>query len=250
MNIKYNSRIVACSNEKPFDDITNLEPRGWVFGSDVLQRLVGVAVRFRPSRVHVAGHSLERIHVRVTADEAFDRDLGVHRIDLLLWSRLCSVWAAGFASQVINSAVAHVFQAVAAARVRRLRGLSDGFGGKSRWRLRGCAQPVGLLSVRAVVQERQRSALRVQQAELRVNGGRWRRRAAPPRVVILGRGPLRSPWIIGGWNVLRGATESGWLLAELSVQNAVLVVQGSTVKVPAPPRQRWSFLFLQKKPGS
>lgn len=247
MNIKYNSRRVTFSNEKRFDDITNLEPRGWVFGSDVLQRLVSVAVRFRPSRVHVARHPLERIHMRVAADNAFARDLGIHRINLLLWSRLCSAWAAGFASQVIDSAVAHVFQAVAAARVRRLHGLSDGFGGKSWWRVRGCAQPVGLLFVRTVVQERQRSALAVQQAELRVNGGWRRRRTAPPCVVILGWGSLRSPWIISGWIVLRGATESGWLLTELSVQNLVLVVQGSTVKVPAPPRQRWSFLFFTEK---
>ncbi|KAF3854840.1 hypothetical protein F7725_022895 [Dissostichus mawsoni] len=68
------------------------------------------------------------------------------------------VWAASSASQVINSSVTHVI--LTAARVCPLRqrtkgsGLSDGLRGKSGWREGGCTQPVRLLSLTAVVQER------------------------------------------------------------------------------------------------
>ena len=105
-----------------------------------------------------------------------------------------AVRAAWPASQVVDGTGAHVFKAVLAAawpaaRFCLLRlwliawGLSDGLGGKSWWRVGAFAQTVGLFSVRAAVQL----------AKLRVKRRWYGRRAAPPRVLMLGCGSLGSP---------------------------------------------------------
>lgn len=180
------------------DYITDLYPTGRlaVFGSDVLHILVSVAVESVCACILKARTQFVCAGVREAAAEGFSRDLSIQRVPVLLRSFLHRriVRVAWPASQVVDGTVAHVFQAVpaaarSAARVHLLRlwltacGLSDGLGGKSRWRVGACAQTVGLLSVRAAVQL----------AKLRVNRGWYGCRAAPPRVLMLGCGSLGSP---------------------------------------------------------
>lgn len=201
-----------------------------MFGSDVLHRLISVAVGFRCSCVLVARDELIYVVMSEAANDGFIGDL------CRSGPRGCRVWTTRLASQLIESTDTSGLWAVAAAWAKG-SGLSDGFRGKSRRSVGGCTQPVRLLCIRDVVQERERPALALQQVELRVN--RWRTTPA----LILGCGSLSSPdifsWEIVLANVLTYRDLSWGLLTELSIQNPVRHIQGVTLKGPAPPRQRW-----------